>query len=754
MNSSSSSQLELLATASPEDDQRSTVLLGLAVSQETFLRFLGNGWIHPAYGDCLTLGTRAACLYASEVEEPVVMWFDSSKLPRTTVEVWRDGDWHEGSSASCGADDEFVAWAGPLPLFAAHHFDVGNEELRLKMLALAGGFADTEVPEQPIGVASIRVVEAPASAPRLSFSWRPPENWDSLRGAAAMAAYAVPAIDPWVELLCQWVRTGAADPELVERLNAPWFAAPVWSRSPDAWGRFPALWRAALEEFSDPGVLDSWRPKMHLAGICDRARELGEVPDRIERFQKGASGLLNDAGTITQLGTLDDQLALALQLLLLRPSPDRFATWREDWRAIPPASWWSGMILSGYLQGYRAMPRELRGMLEARKLLDLRTWEFGARAGAGPWAQMTSKPVDWLAVDETFHLKVDSQLWASHHVGTRGRWYQSDFDNPMVRELALRVAYEACPQSVTSVLALVDTSLPFSGPGTLKVELKKHELTVKGRVNLQVGRDIKLEERLDVERFQDWLATASINIRLPKPIRVREEPPAPMAVFATFKPEVLEKPKASSKKTPATDKTKRISAVHATDAPPAGLSLVLDFISAPEEKAVLEAIDDSAWDTSMKRRVQHYGWRYDYKSRGVHPEDYLGPLPAWAQALAQRLFERGYFPEMPDQVIVNNYDGPQGISKHVDCKECFRGPIATISLLETWDMVFTRTLKGENLKFVQPLTQRSVAVLDGEARNLWAHEIPVRQTEHKKPRKRRVSVTFRKVAADAPTLLR
>jgi len=109
---------------------------------------------------------------------------------------------------------------------------------------------------------------------------------------------------------------------------------------------------------------------------------------------------------------------------------------------------------------------------------------------------------------------------------------------------------------------------------------------------------------------------------------------------------------------------------------------------------------------------------------------------------------------VPDQVIVNNYDGPQGISKHIDCPECFRGPVVTISLLETWDMIFTRKVAGETLKFVQPLPRRSVALLSGEARSRWLHEIHERQKEHKKARVRRISVTFRKVDADAPKALR
>lgn len=149
----------------------------------------------------------------------------------------------------------------------------------------------------------------------------------------------------------------------------------------------------------------------------------------------------------------------------------------------------------------------------------------------------------------------------------------------------------------------------------------------------------------------------------------------------------------------------------------------------------------------MKRRVQHYGWRYDYKARKVDPKNYLGPLPVWAQDLAERLLELQVVSELPDQVIVNNYEGNQGITKHIDCPECFRGPVVTISLLETWDMVFTRKLEnGTSERFVQPLPQRSVAVLAGEVRSDWYHEIPARITEHGVPRIRRVSITFRKVA--------
>jgi alkylated DNA repair dioxygenase AlkB len=414
------------------------------------------------------------------------------------------------------------------------------------------------------------------------------------------------------------------------------------------------------------------------------------------------------------------------------------------------------MILSGYLQGFRALPKQFRGTSESQMFVALSTWEYGAPEGSGPWRQLAPERVDWKMRGELFSIEAGPLDLLTHKIGTRGRWYQANFENEAVRQRALLLAREAAPQAVSSVLTLVDTAVPYFGTGSLAVDTKTRELTVKGRVDLQVGRDLQLEERLVVECFQDWLATASITSKLPKIAPAGSLPKEPRADFQLpiGEPEGRSLTHTTRKKPASVDKPKRASGTRVVETPPAGLELLKDFISAPQELELVEVIDSSDWSTELRRRVQHYGWRYDYKARGVAQKDYLGPLPSWAQELAQRLFDEGLFPELPDQVIVNNYDGPQGISKHIDCPECFRGPVATISLLETWDMVFTRKVSDETLKFVQPLPRRSVALLAGEARSRWLHEIPERQTEHKRPRGRRISVTLRKVDADAPEGLR
>ena len=176
------------------------------------------------------------------------------------------------------------------------------------------------------------------------------------------------------------------------------------------------------------------------------------------------------------------------------------------------------------------------------------------------------------------------------------------------------------------------------------------------------------------------------------------------------------------------------------------------FITEGEETKLLACIDGAEWSTEIRRRVQHYGWRYDYKQRQIDESMHLGELPDWAQELAGRLVNEGFMKDLPDQVIVNEYCGRQGISRHIDQPRSFAEHVATISLLETWGMVFRR--RDSNEKVEKPLERRSVAVLTGDARYKWTHEIPERRNEllmdlqgkrRRVERSRRISLTFRTV---------
>jgi alkylated DNA repair dioxygenase AlkB len=183
-----------------------------------------------------------------------------------------------------------------------------------------------------------------------------------------------------------------------------------------------------------------------------------------------------------------------------------------------------------------------------------------------------------------------------------------------------------------------------------------------------------------------------------------------------------------------------------------GLVYVPDFVSVEEETGLLAAIDAAPWRADLKRRVQHYGYRYDYKSRTVDRSMYLGELPAWASALDARLQERGLVPRPSDQVIVNEYEPGQGISAHVDCEPCFDGVIVTISLGSACVMNFAHREEGTVVPVL--LEARSVAIMTGESRSAWTHCIPGRKSDTFEgrtfQRARRLSLTFRKVILSEP----
>lgn len=66
-----------------------------------------------------------------------------------------------------------------------------------------------------------------------------------------------------------------------------------------------------------------------------------------------------------------------------------------------------------------------------------------------------------------------------------------------------------------------------------------------------------------------------------------------------------------------------------------------DYIDEAYEVALLSTIDGSTWLGDLRRRVQHYGFRYDYRARRVTVDSCLGPLPDWLAVMADRLRKDG-----------------------------------------------------------------------------------------------------------------
>ena len=185
-----------------------------------------------------------------------------------------------------------------------------------------------------------------------------------------------------------------------------------------------------------------------------------------------------------------------------------------------------------------------------------------------------------------------------------------------------------------------------------------------------------------------------------------------------------------------------------TQNPPVeGLRYIPGFLDRRGEERLAGFIDGQPWRDDLKRRVQHYGYVYDYRARQISRGIYLGQLPRPFAALAEALLKEAGFDRLPDQVIVNEYLPGQGIAPHTDCIPCFGETIASASLLSASEMEFLHPPTGRREALL--LKPRSLLILSGPARYEWQHTIRPRKADMaggtRLPRSRRLSLTFRKV---------
>jgi alkylated DNA repair protein alkB family protein 8 len=231
-----------------------------------------------------------------------------------------------------------------------------------------------------------------------------------------------------------------------------------------------------------------------------------------------------------------------------------------------------------------------------------------------------------------------------------------------------------------------------------------------------------------------------------------------------------------------------------------GLVLVPDFVSKAEEEALLAVLTgpQAPWAPSqstpsnagvVKRRVQHYGYVFDYQTADVlRDRSQKGadcpPMPAmpdeiqdlskledytvecvsegrgW-EALAG-IVERTRHYEIADkltddssrifpclnQLTVNNYAPGDGIGSHVDTLSAFGDGLISISLNGGIVMEFRKVGgEGEGTKKLVYLPPRSLLLMSGPARYEWEHMIVTRTTDTHNgivlPRTLRVSLTLR-----------
>lgn len=179
-----------------------------------------------------------------------------------------------------------------------------------------------------------------------------------------------------------------------------------------------------------------------------------------------------------------------------------------------------------------------------------------------------------------------------------------------------------------------------------------------------------------------------------------------------------------------------------------GLIYIPNFISAEESLKLIDYIENQPWSLELNRRVQHYGYRYDYKTRNLDVASGVleieQPFIGLLDTLTYELNELG-LKSRPNQIIVNEYEIGQGITWHIDSEKSFDDNIFIISLLSDCLMKLEHKKTKEQLDVY--LKENSLLCLTKESRYDWKHTIPSTKSfifnGKKSFRARRLSLTCR-----------
>lgn len=700
--------------------------LGIVTTHRRLFEASQGGWLHPLGGDSV-LGQRGFVSEDLSVGKnivPVRLVFDVDKLPtHETNEIQRkvNGGMQAGSQL-------VIEWSKPIPLYATARIEVASIEHQQRLQGMANQFSNVVLPTTEIDI--VESIELLDHFPRDARhnngeTVELPPSLDAIQGAMAMAIWGIPRISAWTEVLCAGLNLDDGDvAKRISKLDLHWLTLPWLNKGRVADGGSKseqfALWQAAMEIFQSSAC--KGQSALHVAEtIAQLASRNGN--DRLPSdWLAKTKRLLSAQDQIKYDIHGQDGAGLAIQLVLLRPDPMKFKTWANDLPGLSPAIWWAATMLCGLRTGYRVLERHFRS--ESNLLNEL----IMSRALA------QTMEVDILEVlpsrqHEAVKIRRNkdsvSLTWQNATLfdkkwRSRGRWDNQDLSQPAVNEAARELSRQLKWNCLEQCLHLAQGRYKLKGHGPIRQE--NNEMIVENPVKINVSDDTTIEKTVAENDFRCLLATGYGFV---PDIPVQDDD------FLTAKKVV---PTSSS-----------IEVKEIKEVP--GLLYLPNFISETEEQETLRLIDAEEWCTTIKRRVQHYGWHYDYKKRRIDGSMPVNDMPQWAIDLAERLIRLKLISVRPDQMIVNEYCKDEGIGPHIDKQDDFAEAISTVSLLETWHMEF----RWQKEKFALPLERRSVAIMTGDARYKWKHGLPSRKSEpslngkSRIPRGRRVSLTFRKV---------
>jgi alkylated DNA repair dioxygenase AlkB len=649
-----------------------------------------------------------------------------------------------------------ITWAYALPVSTFTEISVEDNEQLNRLIGLARLAGNISLPCSPSVNPSLKSFVS-IESPFLEFRRETGDSFriiDSYRGAVTMALWGIPRVVPWIQSLFQSLsKTGQSRFDLQSSIPG-WMRCLPWDKkasknNDDSDNPEIFLWNTIVRELVNCAGSYEFDPSRF---IEDCAKSLSSSPylqdlgsgtvfdylfERTQLMLSGRTGIdINDQKV--------QCIGLALQLFILRPKPDQYKTWFVDYPDLSLPAWVAGLIFCGLLSGYHLLPCEYRGTSPLKsgsnssRFRDLLLLHFLACETVDTLdASWPRTPVDAPLVSldgSDLVLTWDNITFGVKHSSERMAWLVADFSDPQILDKAKRISRILRWPCTTAYLTFPPGRYQVDGSEMIAVEgtsTGQQFIVSDCEFRIQMPDSATPVEFLNIESFRHHLLAVGGDFK--------------QADIKYLTPVMETRSTLGRHRAPVSNAI-RHNSIQITEIP--GLYIIPDFVSAAEEHELLNRFDSGYWSyvgsKSSSRRVQHYGWIYNYKSRSVKPSDYIGALPEWAESLAQRLYREELMPYVADQLIINEYTSGQGISAHADSPESFRDTIVSISLLESWTMQFSRSLKGPSHPVLMP--SRSALVMSGESRGSWLHEIRKRKKDESgSTRIRRVSLTFRKV---------
>ena len=649
-----------------------------------------------------------------------------------------------------------ITWAYILPISTFIEIAVEDGEQLSRLIGLAKSASNISLPCKTSINSSLKSKISIASP---SLEYRKDlgsilKNFDSYRGAVSMALWGIPRVEPWIQSVLQSLaKTEHSRHELHPSIPG-WMRHLPWNienNHNDAYADDPeiCLWINVVRELTRCDCNYDFNPSEFVKNCTNFSSSsallkdsgfrpvLDYLSERTQLMLSGRAGInINDQRVLG--------IGLALQLFVLRPKPDQYKTWIVDYPDLSPPAWVAGLILCGLLNGYHLLPCEYRSITKLKsgsnhvRFRDLLLLHFlSCEAGDSLDASWPLTPVESPLVSldgSDLVLTWDGITIGVRHASERMAWLVADFSDPQILKRAKYISRRLRWPCTTAYLTLppgryqVDGTALIPGEGSFN---SKYLIVNECDFRIQLPDSAALSNILDIELFCHHLLAVGGDF---KQAGIKELTP----IIENRIPSRHQKAAISN---PISYELLQIAEI-------SGLFIFPNYINAAEEQQLLNMVDAGTWSyagiKNSSRRVQHFGWVYNYKSRNIKPSDYIGPLPEWAELLAQRLYRERLMPFVADQLIINEYTSGQGISPHTDSPESFRDTIVSISLIESWTMQFSRRLKGQAHPVLMPA--RSALVLSGESRSAWLHEIRKRKRDESgQIRNRRVSLTFRKI---------